>query len=63
MRTMETKKNELDAQIASMLDSQHGHTQAINDIKLILSKFLRGQKDHCNLVHMEPKYAYEYQQY
>lgn len=39
-----------------------GHTQAINDIKLIFSEFLRGQKDHRNLVHMEPKYAYEYQQ-
>jgi hypothetical protein len=32
MRTMETKKNEMDAKIASMLDNQHGHTQAINDI-------------------------------
>lgn len=42
MTTMETKKHELDAKIASMLDIQHGHTEAINDIKLIFSKFLGG---------------------
>jgi hypothetical protein len=59
MTTMEIKQNELDAKIPSILDSQHGHTQTINDIKLIFSKFLRGQNDHCNLVHMEPKYAFE----
>jgi hypothetical protein len=59
MTTMETKQNELDAKIASMLDSQHRHTQTFNDIKLIFSKFLKGQKDHCNLGHMEAKYAFE----
>jgi cephalosporin hydroxylase len=51
MTTMKTKQNELDAKITSILDSQHGHSQTINDIKLIFSKFLSRQKETCNLVH------------
>ncbi len=29
MIAIKTKQNELDAKFASMLDSQHGHTQAL----------------------------------
>jgi hypothetical protein len=40
MTTIKTKQNELDAKFASMLDSQHGDTQALNEIKSIFSKLL-----------------------
>jgi hypothetical protein len=40
MTAIKTKQNELDAKFASMLDSQHGHTQALNEIKSIFSKLL-----------------------
>jgi hypothetical protein len=40
MTTMEAKQNELDAKVASMLDSQQVQTQAFNDIKSMFSTFL-----------------------
>ncbi len=56
MRAIKTKQNELDAKFASMLGSQHGHTQALNEIKSLFSKFLGlGKKKHINSVQMEPK--------
>jgi len=40
MTTIKMKQNELDAKFASMLDSQHGHTRVLNEIKSMFSKFL-----------------------
>ncbi len=40
MIAIKIKQNELDAKFASMLDSQHAHTQALVDIKSFFFEFL-----------------------
>jgi hypothetical protein len=61
MTTIETKQNELDAKVVSMLDSQQVQTQAFNDIKSMFSTFLRGQKEHTNNFLSKPQFAFEVQ--
>jgi hypothetical protein len=44
MTIIETKQYELNAKVASMLESQQVQTQALNDIKSIFSCYLGGAK-------------------